>query len=320
LPSVELEEIIMQGNFLLGGALEVSGVGTPLATLRIRGFRDLFTRSTPTDPLSIDLTASVAFKDVGGFALKGARFIWRNPGSAIPDFDIAGAGLVLGDSLSTLLSKDMPIYVKSLALNFLDASRPLIGLPGRPGRFDADNVELIVTAGAEFPPSPPLDASDPSKLPPSGPRFGGEITNLRITYPSGNLLFPEFSLDAVRMGISGLDIPPLKGLSGQVALLNLDQLRTTPPRPDRVTFAGELKADFNGTGVGVLMAASPSALHGAGLTASVLGGIPLDGGVLGGILWNGATGGIHFLNSFADPTEFATYLRRDNAGNFTGGR
>ena len=318
LPSVELEEIIMQGNFLLGGALEVSGVDTPLATLRIRGFRDLFIRSTPTDPLSIDLTASVAFKDVGGFALKGARFIWRNPGSAIPDFDIAGAGLVLGDSLSTLLSKDMPIYVKSLALNFLDASRPVIGLPGRPGRFDADNVELIVTAGAEFPPSPPLDASDPSKLPPSGPRFGGEITNLRITYPSGNLLFPEFSLDAVRMGISGLDIPPLKGLSGQVALLNLDQLRTTPPRPDRVTFAGELKADFNGTGVGVLMAASPSALHGAGLTASVLGGIPLDGGVLGGILWNGATGGIHFLNSFADPTEFATYLQRDNAGNFTG--
>lgn len=318
LPSVELEEIIMQGNFLLGGSLEISGVGSPLATLRIRGFRDLFVRSNPADPLSINLTASVAFEKLGGFALDGARFVWRNPASAIPDFDIAGAGLVLGDSLSTVLSEEMPIYVKSLALNFLDASRPLAGTPGRPGRFAADNLELIVTAGAEFPPSPPVDASDPAGLPPSGPRFGGEITNLRITYPDGNLLVPQFSLDAVRMGITGLDVPPLKGLSGQVAILNLDQLRSNPPRPDRVTFAGELKADFNGTGVGVLMAASPSAVHGAGLTASVPGGIPLDGGVLGGILWNGASGGLHFLNSFADPTEFATYLRRDNTGNFTG--
>jgi len=318
LPSLELEEIIMEGSFLLGGSLEISGVGSSRATLRIRGFRDLFVRSTPADPLSINLTASVAFKDIGGFALNGARFVWRNPASALPDFDLAGAGLVLGDSLSTLLSEDLPIYVKSLALNFLDASRPLIGSPGRPGRFAADNMELMVTAGAEFPPSPPIDVSDPAKLPPSGPRFGGEITNLRITYPDGNPLLPQFSLDAVRMGITGLDVPPLKGLSGQVALLNLDQLRSNPPRPDRVTFAGELKADFNGTGVGVLMAASPSALHGAGLTASVPGGIPLDGGVLGGILWNGASGGLHFLNSFADPTEFATYLQRDNAGNFTG--
>ena len=320
-PAVALDEIVIEGNFLLGGSLEIGGIDSPFASLRIRGFNDLFIRNTPADPFSIELTASVAFEDIGSFALNGARFVWRDPDSAIPDFDIAGAGLVLGDSLSTLLSDGMPIYVKSLALNFLDADRPLIGTAGNPGRFDPDNIELILTAGAEFPPAPPVDIEDledVEQLPPTGPRIGGEITNLRITYPSGNLLLPEFSLDAVRMGIEGLDVPPLKGLSGQVALLNLDQLRADPPRPDLVTFAGEMKADFNGTGVGVLLAASPNTIHGAGITASLPGGIPLDGGVLGGILWNGASGGIHFKNSFDDPTEFESYLERDGQGNFIG--
>ncbi|MDB6069783.1 MAG: hypothetical protein JWL81_954, partial [Verrucomicrobiales bacterium] len=322
-PAISLEEILIEGNFLLGGSLEISGVNGPTASLRIRGFADLFVRNDPADPFSIELGAAVGFANIGKFQLQGARFVWRDPASGIPDFDVAGAGAVLGDSLSTLLGDGMPVYMKSVFLEFLQtAGRPLIGSPGNPGRFDLDNIRLTLTAGAEFPPSPPIqiDGETPEldELPPSGPRFGGEITNLRVSFPSGNPLLPDFQLDSVRMGIQGLDIPPLKGLTGQVALLNLDQLRADPPRPDRVTFAGELGADFNGTGVSVLLAASPSQLHGAALTASIPGGIPLDGGVLGGILWNGASGGIHFKNSFEDPTEFKTFLTRDGSGNFTG--
>ncbi|MEZ5303159.1 MAG: choice-of-anchor D domain-containing protein [Verrucomicrobiales bacterium] len=311
LPALDIGAIEIEGAFLLGNVLELTGVDSPLARARISGYQNFFQRDE-AHPFVIELTAAVGVPEVGAFALQDAEFVWADQGSLVPAFRLGGFGLAVGDSLSTILSEGLPLYVKKARLEFLSVlnneqpPRAILPAAGQPGLFDLDNLAFRITAGAEFPPAA-------GGVAPEGPRFGGEVRDVVVSFPTGNLLQPEVGLSGIVMGIEGLDIPPLSGLTGQLALLNLDQLTSDPASLANVTFVGQLGGSFNGPEIGALLAASPLEFHGACLSVNAGVGIPLDGGVLGGILWTGAAGGIHFQNGFADPCEFSTFVQTDGS-------
>ena len=316
LPEFELGVLQVDGRFKLGGsALALGGAGTGsnlLATLRVPVIGNL-TKRTATFPFEVSIAGALDVPEVGKFVLNGARFVWDQPASLAPKFFTNGGGVVLGDTLNSLLGAGMPLYMKELNLELKNDTLPLLGATPGNGLLDPKNLRLTLSAEASFPQA--LESGAPA----AGPRFGGLVDGFTIEYPGGNLFEPKMSARTVALQLENLDIPPLAGITGQVALLNVGALLETPSRPQDVTFVGNLAAKFFGKGAGVLLAAKPTELVGAAFSVDASpAGIPLDGGALGGILWVGAEGGLNFKNQFSNPLNFRDYLIEDGFGNVTG--
>jgi hypothetical protein len=168
---------------------------------------------------------------------------------------------------------------------------------GFPDLLELPNLKFVVSGVVDI----HLGEGESDKL----PRLYGEFQDVRLRFPDGAP--PEFGVDSLALSLENLTIGDMAGLTGGLAVGNLDD-------PDNLFFAGMVGGSFNGVGIKAIVATRLDGLIGLCLSANGgPAGIPLDGGMLGGILLTGATGGVYFGNSFANPCEFKGILGLDPA-------
>lgn len=298
-PELQIGALSIAANMRLGGAVGVAlgGVdsnGIPdseeLARLTLEGLPYLFNPS-PQNPFAIEISGSLEIAGFLAFGLKNARFVFDgNPANNEPELIIGALGFQQGSDFLNLLNIEaLPANLTAASIALVDTSRP----PAE--RFALDN--LVITASGNVNIS--LGEEDPS------PRLYGAVENFQVRFPrSAN--GPVFNVNAFALTLENLTIGDLAGISGGLMVGNLNQ-------PEDLYFAGLAGATFNEVGVKAIVAARLDGLIGLCLdvNAGPL-GIPLDGGVLGGVLLTGATGGVSFSNTFADPCDFKSYLNLDS--------
>lgn len=299
-PELQIGALSIAANMRLGGAGGVAlggvdGNGIPdseeLARLTLEGLPYIFNPS-PQNPFAIEISGSLEIAGFLACGLKNARFVFDgNPANNEPELVIGALGFQQGSDFVNLLNIEaLPANLTAASIALVDTSRP----PAE--RFALDN--LVITASGNVNIS--LGEEDPS------PRLYGAVEHFQVRFPRSANGVPVFNVNSFALTLENLTIGDLVGISGGLMVGNLNQ-------PEDLFFAGLAGATFNGVGVKAIVAARLDGLIGLCLdvNAGPL-GIPLDGGVLGGVLLTGATGGVSFGNTFADPCDFKSYLNLDS--------
>ncbi|MEM9480235.1 MAG: choice-of-anchor D domain-containing protein [Verrucomicrobiota bacterium] len=315
-PTFTLEDILFAGRFRLGGSdgIEIKGAGTNLlAMVLIENPAEIFNRTaTNPNPFAVTFSGALKFADLAEFGVNDAKFIWddsdigaggnpvpRNPSNnLIPRFSLGEVCLGVGADAIELANDLLPVYPTELCLAFLNPSAPLFPATGVTGLFDPANLRVTGSAVLALPTGSAIESGSPG--------ITGSVDDLVITFdpdPGSGIPIPNFeNINGFSLGLNNLDIPPLGGITGSIAVQNIND-------PPNLYFIGEVGGKVKDVGASVLLAAAPTELIGACFELDAgPAGIPIDGGTLGGILLTGGTGGINFKNSFSDPCDFEAYL------------
>jgi photosystem II stability/assembly factor-like uncharacterized protein len=312
-PTFMLGDITFSGRFRLGGSqgIEIKGVdGAPAAFVRLANVTSIFDRAPSNpEPFKLVLEGAVNFADVIEFGLIETAFIWDGTqaipftdppviSNLIPRFEPGGFYGALGENAIELGTDLLPLYPTELALRFVNRARPLFPGAGQTGLFDPLNLLVKVSGQLSIPNGAAIEGGSPGLF--------GSVDDLEILFerdPGTGFPFPVFTgINGLCLGLKNLDIPPLGGITGSICVQNLND-------PLNLFFVGEAGAKVNDMGASVLLAMKPTEFIGAAFDLNAgPAGIPIDGGTLGGILLTGGRGGVNFKNSFADPTDFESYL------------
>jgi photosystem II stability/assembly factor-like uncharacterized protein len=302
-PTLTLDTVMFSGAMKLGGAeglalagVDANGIPAPagVASIELLGLDHLFTPDT-AHPFEIKLNASFNAAQTLWFGLKDARLVFDGidtPPNTEPQFNVAAIGFREDASTVKLLGLDaLPARLTAGSISF---QNPNLGFPDL---LELPNLKFVVSGVVDI----HLGEGESDKL----PRLYGEFQDVRLRFPDGAP--PEFGVDSLALSLENLTIGDMAGLTGGLAVGNLDD-------PDNLFFAGMVGGSFNGVGIKAIVATRLDGLIGLCLSANGgPAGIPLDGGMLGGILLTGATGGVYFGNSFANPCEFKGILGLDPA-------
>ncbi|HWB01723.1 MAG TPA: choice-of-anchor D domain-containing protein [Verrucomicrobiales bacterium] len=308
LPTFSLDVLQIEGAFKWGGASGLGLVGVQAgqpARIKFTGLPNLF-HLTAATPFRVNLEAALDVADFIRFGLVDTAFIWDGT-SLLPRVEAGGFQTDLGKEGIELADNFLPVYPTKIGLRFINPAAPLFPSAGQMGLLDPLNLQLILSGVANLPNGEAIAAGAPG--------IAGQVNDLVITLvKQGNLYLPHFNIDGLGLQLTNLDIPPLGGITGGIFVGNLNALSANPPRPLDVYFAGQVGAKINDVGAEVMLAMKPTEFIGACFEVNAgPAGIPLDGGTLGGILLTGASGGINFKNSFADPCDFRTYITGNTA-------
>ncbi|MHC1764756.1 MAG: hypothetical protein AB9869_10715 [Verrucomicrobiia bacterium] len=302
-PQVALESVSFLARLRLGGETGFDLLGTDangipdtnansLASVTLSGLTNLF-QLAPSRPFEIRISGALGSAEFVYFGLRDARFLFDGVATAAntePQFQVGSIGFREGEQLKLLGQELLPFRLTAGSLTFRSPGLPLDRL------FTPTN--LVFTLSGEIDIS--LNSADGNS---TAPRLFGAVENVQVSLPSGFAGPPAFSLDTFVLLLENLSIGDMAGLTGGLAVGNLNN-------PAELFFAGTVGGSFNGVGIKAIVAARLDGLLGVCLAANAgPAGIPLDGGTLGGILLTGAEGGVSFLNEFADPCDFTSYLQ-----------
>ncbi len=306
-PAFGLDSLTFQGRFRLGGSsgfalIGVDANGIPdtntsaMASITLTGISNLVALA-PDRTFEVHVSGALGAAEFIYFGLGDARLIFDGINTAAspePQFLVTSIGYREGENIQML--PNLPLRLTSGSITFLQPGLPLSRL------LSPDNIVLTFGGVVDISLAPP-DANN-SEL----PRLYGEVNNVQVRFPQGFAGPPQFSVNAFVLLLENLKIGDMAGLTGGLTVGNLNH-------PEDLYFAGTVGGDYNGVGIRAILAAKLTGLLGLCLSANAgPAGIPLDGGTLGGILLTGAKGGVSFLNQFADPCEFKSYLGLTDEG------
>jgi photosystem II stability/assembly factor-like uncharacterized protein len=301
LPTFDLDTVTFGGRLKLGGAngFELLGVdanGIPdtnsIASVSLAGLDNIFDLA-PSRTLDVRVSGALGSADFLFFGLGDARFVFDGAPPE-PQFSVGSVGFREGSQLALLGQSLLPFRITSGSIAFKSPTAPLERL------FDPTN--LIFTLSGQVNIS--LGDTNDSTV----PRLFGAVDNVQVSLPNGFNGLPSFSVNTFALALENLTIGDMAGLSGGLAIGNLND-------PPNLFFAGMVGGGYNGVGIKAIVATRLDGLLGLCLSANAgPAGIPLDGGTLGGILLTGAEGGVSFLNNFADPCDFASFLNLGPGG------
>ncbi|HEX8136790.1 MAG TPA: carboxypeptidase regulatory-like domain-containing protein [Pyrinomonadaceae bacterium] len=217
-------------------------------------------------------------EDAGGsltLKLRGACFTFRDR-EAPPEFVFENDG---GLGFETGRLGNLPIQITEAFIHLKHGG-------ALPDVLDPENLEI--TLGAEI--ALPVSSSGMAI---------GAVRGLTVSIERG---LPRVVLRGVTVGVSDMMIATIK-FSGAMSLDNLTE-------PANLVIAGVLGGSYNGMGVKALVAFRM--LDGAPAPLGVC--LDVSGGQSGitvayGFVIIGASGGVSFANTNADPCDFATYVR-----------
>lgn len=300
-PAFSLGTLTFGGRLKLGGnnGFELLGVNTngipdpgSIASLTIAGLSNIFDLS-PSRPLDVRINGALGSADFLFFGLGDARFVFDGAPPE-PQFSVSTLGFQEGTQLALLGQSLLPFRITSGSITFLNPTAALNRL------FDPTNL-LFTFSGV-------VNISLGDTNDPTTPRLFGAVDNVQVRLPQGFSGAPQFSVNTFALALENLTIGDIAGLSGGLAVGNLND-------PPNLFFAGLVGGGFNGVGIKAIVATRLDGLLGLCLSANAgPAGIPLDGGTLGGILLTGAEGGVSFLNAFADPCDFKSFLGLSDTG------
>ncbi len=304
-PEITLGDVTFAGRLKLGGAsgfellgVDANGIPDPSpqsqASITLTGLTNLFNLA-PHRPFEVKVSGALGSSDFIFFGLGDAKF--RFDGSSpLPQFSVASLGFRAGTQLQLLQQQNLPFQITAGSITFINPALPLNQL------FAPTNLRFTFSGAVDISLSPP-DAGHPI-----GPRLFGAVNNVQVSLPNGFSSPPQFSINTFSLALENLKISDLAGLSGGVAVGNLNG-------PEPLFFAGQVGGLFNGVGVKAIVALRLNGLIGACLAVDLgPAGIPLDGGTLGGILLTGAEGGVSFGHTFSDPCDFKSSLQLNSNG------
>lgn len=311
LPTIALDSVTFAARLKLGGAngFELLGVdanGIPdtanpnsLASVTLTGLTNLFDLS-PDRRFEVTVSGALGSAEFVYFGLGNAKFVFdgvatgQNPE---PQFTVQSLGFREGTQLKLLGQELLPFRITAGSIAFVDPAKPLNQL------FAPENLRFTFSGVVDISLSAP-DSNEPGNL----PRLFGAVDNVQVSLPNGFDGPPQFSLNTFVLSLENLTIGDMAGLTGGLAVGNLNQ-------PEDLFFAGTVGGGYNGVSIKAVVATRLDGLLGLCLAVNAgPAGIPLDGGSLGGILLTGAEGGVSFLNNFADPCDFKSYLGLSEIG------
>jgi len=304
-PQFALGNLTFAAHLKIGGAdgFELIGVdasGIPdtnvnsLASVTLSGLSNVFNLS-PQRPFEVRLAGALGNSQFLYFGLGNARFIFDGAAPE-PEFTVESLGFTPGEQLKLLNQQLLPFHLLGGSLTFLSPNQPLDRL------FAPTNLLLTVSGDVD------ISLGKPDSGASSTPRLYGAVDHVQISLPNGYDGPPHFSVNTFTLQLEGLKIGDMAGISGGLTVGNLND-------PANLYLAGLVGGDFNGVGIKAILATRLDGLLGLCLSVNAgPAGIPLDGGALGGILLTGAEGGVSFLNQFADPCDFKSYLGLGNTG------
>lgn len=283
-PQITVEELACGGTFRLGAGANAVLVND--ATLRAKNVDQLFAKQAdPARPFTLALDGSLVFHDDGPtLGLDNARFEFKDLShlGSLPQFRLQGFKVGTGAAF-----KGLPIEVRDVHFDFVNENLPVLPMEG--GLLAPENLKLTLTAGIKIPMG-------------SSAKGMAEVKDVKVSWEKG---LPKATVAGLAFGIDDLKIAGM-GVSGAVYLGGLDR------QPPAAIVAGKVGGEMSGMGVDCLIAWAPDKPLGFCLDASFgTAGIPLgpDGFIL-----NGASGGVSFLNTAGDPTDFSRYVEFDSAG------
>lgn len=309
-PALSLDQVSFGGRLKLGGpsGFTLTGVdanGIPnltdtnsLASITLTGLPNILKLATNA-PFEISVNGALGAAEFIFFGLKDAKFVFdgvNNSTNPEPRFQVTALGFREGEKLKMLGQENLPLRITEGSVEFLNPGLPLNQL------FNPTNLRFTISGEVNVALSPP-DAKEPQL-----PRLSGAVNRAVITLPNGFAGAPQFSVNGFFLNLENLKIGDMAGLSGGLAVGNLNS-------PSELFFAGMVGGEYNGAGIKAIVAARTTGLIGLCLAVNAgPAGIPLDGGTLGGILLTGAEGGVSFLNQFADPCDFQSFLELSSDG------
>jgi len=297
LTDLQLDRVSICGRFRLGGALDLRGEGGSgtLACLTLDGLSNVLAPSEEA-PFVIGVSGQLGFGDFAYFGITNGRFLFQ--GGDAPVFDVEKLNFVSGENLRLLQQDLLPFSIDSATLEFLQDPGQLTLEAFRP-----ENLQLIVSGSVTVGiPGFAQTEDDQGEGDVPIPSLSGGVQNLAVTFPDGFSAPPHFALSTLVLELKGLTIGDFGGLSGGLAVGNIDD-------PLNLFFAGTVGGALNGVKVKATLAMTLEALVGICLDVNAgPAGIPLDGGTLGGILLTGASGGLSFGNTYNDPCNFKSLL------------
>jgi len=304
LPDFVLSTAQIEGRFALGGpnGVKIGGLedGTP-AVVTFSGIENLH-RLTTLTPFTVGFTGAMEIANFVKFGLNDANMKWDGS-SLVPAVTLGGAQASLGSEAVALAQGFLPVYPTMIGVEFLNPALPIFPAAGQTGLLDPLNVRLLLSGVVSIP--PPVAGAPGGGTPSDLPGIGGSVDQLAITLVrQGDLIVPNFSINGLGLKLSGVDIPPLGGLTGSLYVGNFND-------PANLYFAGSVGGNVNDMGATISMGVHRSkGLLGAVFDLDVgAAGIPIDGGSLGGILLTGGSGGLSFGNTFAQPADFLNSIQ-----------
>ncbi|MBK8001977.1 MAG: choice-of-anchor D domain-containing protein [Verrucomicrobia bacterium] len=307
LPTIALDSVTFAARLRLGGVngFELLGVdanGIPdtantnsMASITLTGLTNLFDLS-PERRFEVNISGAMGSAEFVFFGLGNAKFVFDGAAPE-PQFTVQSLGFREGTQLKLLGQSLLPFRITAGSIAFVDPAKPLNQL------FAPENLRFTFSGVVDISLAAP-DSNEPGKI----PRLFGAVDNVQVSLPNGFNGPPQFSVNTFVLSLENLTIGDMAGLSGGLAVGNLNQ-------PEDLFFAGMVGGGYNGVGIKAVVATRLDGLLGLCLAVNAgAAGIPLDGGTLGGILLTGAEGGVSFLNNFADPCDFKSYLGLTESG------
>ena len=310
-PTFALDGVTFGGRMRLGGqngfellGVDANGIPDPantnsLASITLTGLTNVFQLS-PQRTFEVSLSGAMGSAQFLFFGLGNARFVFDGAPPE-PQFTVQSLGFREGESLKLLGQDLLPFRITAGSITFLQTNRPLDQL------FAPENLRFTFSGVVDI----SLGKPDPNS---PVPRLFGAVDNVVVSLPGGFSQPPQFSVNTFALTLENLTIGDLAGLSGGLAVGGLSG------PPEDMFFAGTVGGGYNGVSIKAIVATKLTGLLGLclGVNAGPA-GIPLDGGTLGGILLTGAEGGVSFLNEFADPCDFKSFLGLSDDGTPGGG-
>lgn len=307
LPTIALDSVTFAARLKLGGVngFELLGVdanGIPdtanpnsMASITLTGLTNLFDLA-PDRRFDVNVSGAMGSAEFVYFGLGNAKFVFDGVAPE-PQFSVQSLGFREGTQLKLLGQSQLPFRITAGSIAFVDPAKPLNQL------FAPQNLRFTFSGVVDISLAAP-DSNKPGKI----PRLFGAVDNVQVSLPTGFNGPPQFSVNTFVLSLENLTIGDMAGLSGGLAVGNLNQ-------PEDLFFAGMVGGGYNGVGIKAIVATRLDGLLGLCLAVNAgAAGIPLDGGTLGGILLTGAEGGVSFLNNFADPCDFRSFLGLTEGG------
>ena len=288
----------VNGFELLG--VDANGIPDPAnpnsrASVTLTGLTNLF-QLAPNRTFEVNVSGAMGSAEFVFFGLGNARFVFDGAPPE-PQFTVQSLGFREGNQLKLLGQSLLPFRITAGSIAFINPARPLNQL------FAPENLRFTFSGVVDISLAPP-DANEPGGL----PRLFGAVDNVQVTLPNGFNGPPVFSVNTFALSLENLTIGDMAGLSGGLIVGNLIT-------PEDLYFAGTVGGGYNGVAIKAIVATRLDGLIGLCLSVNAgAAGIPLDGGTLGGILLTGAEGGVSFLNNFADPCDFKSFLGLSGGG------
>ena len=307
LPTFALDSLTFAGRMKIGGVngfellgVDANGIPDPAnpnsqASVSLVGLTNLFELST-NRTFEVNVSGAMGSAEFVFFGLGNARFVFDGAPPE-PQFTVQSLGFREGNQLKLLGQSLLPFRITAGSIAYINPARPLNQL------FAPENLRFTFSGVVDISLAPP-DANEPGAL----PRLFGAVDNVQVTLPNGFNGPPVFSVNTFALSLENLTIGDMAGLSGGLIVGNLNT-------PEDLYFAGTVGGGYNGVAIKAIVATRLDGLIGLCLSVNAgAAGIPLDGGTLGGILLTGAEGGVSFLNNFADPCDFKSFLGLSGGG------